>query len=239
MLQNGRANLAATAAAAGRGRRAVRRELQHWADHAGRDGAYHGFWRRRAAEALTGLAADLLRERGRLWLAPRPRPTPAPDHRLRRLRRVASRFVVQPGTLDERRRLRRWTKAPRLGPEAPRQLLEDAVALAPHDTAAWLWLFEACLDADDRSGAAHALRQARRLAEPERMPLLLARARLLEARGRWPAATRTASCSSSAASRQTRTSSNTAALCPTAKSRHSAPPPTRVCGSSSRRRARS
>ncbi|MCU0863872.1 MAG: hypothetical protein MUC36_08780 [Planctomycetes bacterium] len=188
LLQNGRTNLAASAAVSGRGRREVGRELRRWAEAVGRDGAYHGFWRRRTAEALTGLAADLLRDHGRVLLAPRPRAAPDPDHRLRRLRRLASRFVVQPGTRDERSTLRRWTKAPRLGPDAPRQLLEDAVALAPHDTAAWLWLFEACLGDGDLRAAARALRQARLLGEPERMALLLARARLLEARGRWPAA---------------------------------------------------
>ena len=188
VLGNGRTNVAATAAALGHGRREVRRQATRWAELAGRDGAYHAFWRRRTAEALTGLAADLLRERGHLWLVARPRPAPAPAHRLRRLRRLVPRFVVQPSTAVERSILRRWTKNPDLGAAAPRQLLEDAVKLAPQHAAAWLWLFEACIGDGELGRAAIALRSARRLAEPDRTPVLLARARLLEMRGRWPAA---------------------------------------------------
>jgi hypothetical protein len=51
-----------------------------------------------------------------------------------------------------------------------------------------LWLFEACFVESDLRAAAAALRQGRQLAVLPGLAMVLARARLLEARDRWPAA---------------------------------------------------
>src|SRR5262249_920536 len=68
------------------------------------------------------------------------------------------------------------------------RLLAAAVALAPHDAAAWLWLFEACVVDGDLAAAASAVRRCRHHAAPRPAAAVLARARLLEMRGRLGAA---------------------------------------------------
>jgi hypothetical protein len=188
LLANGRCNVTATAARTGRKRVALRAELEATARALGYDDTWLAFWCARAAEALTGLAADLLRDREQVLLVPRARPMPAPDVRLLRIRRLGGRFQVRPGTIEVRRLLKRWRRSAQLDTVSPRILLEDATALAPWQAGAWLWLFEACLVAADPRGAALALRRGRSTAAADRGATLLARARLLEARDRWPAA---------------------------------------------------
>lgn len=183
-LGNGRSNLTATAARTGVRVRTLQRRLGTLARELGCDAAHDAFWRRRLVEALTGLAVDLLRDRGGLLLLPRPRPAPDPAARRQRLRRLQARFQVRPATLPERTLLRRWVRADRLDGSAPRQLLVAALQLDPGHAAAWLWLFEACVAGSDLRAAAQALRRARQLAAPPRLAVALARARLLEARGR-------------------------------------------------------
>lgn len=186
-MRNGRCNFTAIARRSGRHTRAVRQELEFLADtFAGR--ADVGFWRERLGEALTGLAADLLRDRGQVRLLHPPRQRPDPGARLRRLRRLGARFQVRPSTLTIRRVLAHWVRRPDLGDEAPRRLLEHATELCPWQVGTWLWLFEARFANGDHRGAAAALRQSRQTTRPPRAAVVLARARLLEGRRRWDAA---------------------------------------------------
>jgi hypothetical protein len=188
-LQNGRLNRAATATRAGRKLRELTAELEGFAWQLGHDDDHHGFWCRRAAEALTGVAADLLRARGGLHLIA-AWPEPDVDRRLQRVRQVAQHFVLLPTTRTVRSLLRPWLRRPRLDTTAPRRLLAAARALRPDHAAVWLWTFEAELDAGQLPAAGTALRQARACVGCPPLAQLLARARLLEARGRLAAAAR-------------------------------------------------
>ena len=180
-LHNGRANVAESARTAGLGRRAMRDRLDRIASELGWDDDRRRFWEARAAEALTGLAADLLRAQGAIAELDAP-PPPDLCARRARLRRLAQRFPVQPSTLVARRALQPWIRRPRPDPP-PRALLEGATALAPERAAGWMWLFEALEGADTHPAAAAALRRASRCADVQRSGLVLARARLLQRRG--------------------------------------------------------
>lgn len=183
-LHNGRANVKGTAALVGLDERRARQLLDHLASRLGAGDEYRAFWRARLAEALTGLAADLLRDHERVQLLPRSRRAPDPAGRLLRLRRMVGRFPIRPSTRRERRVLQTLLRGGRRFDDAtPRRLLESAATLAPFDHAAWLWLFEARLAEGDVRGAAAALRQCRQLAAPTVVASTLARARLLEVRG--------------------------------------------------------
>ncbi len=187
-LGNGRWNMTATARRSGRRAAELQRELDRLLVHLGHDDEYDEFWRMRLAEAFTGLAADLLRERGCLHTLAREHRAPDVRARLRRIRSIGARFEIRPSTLRVRRILRPWLRRPRLDEGAPRRLLEGAVALAPGKSAPRLWLFEACIDQGDVRGAAATIRAACRCRPLDRPTLVLARARLLEARGRFGAA---------------------------------------------------
>ncbi len=187
-MRNGRMNLRETAGRRGVHERVFRRQLAAVAERLGAGNEHHAFWCRRLGEALTGLAADLLRERAPLVLWPRPRRLPDPAARLLRLRRLVTHFPIRAATLPERAILRRWTKRRHFDDDAPRRLLADAVAVAPQDGAAWLWACEAHVVAGDLHAATSALRAARRFAGASSAAVVLARARVLEARHRLPAA---------------------------------------------------
>ena len=187
-LANGRSNLTATAARSGQRVKRLQRQLESWARRLGCDAEHDAFWRARLAEALTGLAADLLRDRGQVALVPRARHRPDPTGRLLRLKRLSARFHVRPSTALERSLLRQWLRHPPLDERAPARLLAAAVTLAPHDASTWLWLFEAAIADRDLAAASTAVWRCRQLAAPRPAATLLARARLLEARGRLPAA---------------------------------------------------
>lgn len=183
LLANGRANVSASARQSGTSLNAMRRRMNRLAWQAGYGEGHAEFWRRRAAETLTGIAADLLRLGSRLSLLPGLRPPPDLRSRMRRLRRIRRCFLVVPTTRAARSMLRRWLAAARQRRLAPRPMLEDATELMPDSAAAWLWLFEACLADGDLPAAMRAVRMARRLARPTPRAQTLARARLLEARG--------------------------------------------------------
>jgi hypothetical protein len=185
-LHNGRANVSASARAAGLGRRAMRGQLDRMAAQLGWDDRRRRFWTRRAAEALTALAADTLRAAG---LVSWPTDAPAPDlpARRARLQRLALRFPVQPATSRVRRALQPWLRRRRADPD-PAKLLRDATELAPTLAAGWLWLFETLRRGDDHRRAAAALRRASRCPDLTRSWLVLARGRLLLRRGRSPRA---------------------------------------------------
>ncbi|HEX6810494.1 MAG TPA: hypothetical protein VF384_02620 [Planctomycetota bacterium] len=188
-MVNGRLNLTATAASDGVVMRRLRQELEALATDLGCDEQYLAFWRLRLAEAMTGLAADLLRDQGVVGPLARRHAAPDPRGRLRRIRRIAAHFRVGQSTLAVRRLLREWVRRPRLDARAPRRLLEQATRLHPAAPGAWLWLFEACLAESDLGAAMRALRAGRRLAAADPIASTLARARLLEARDQWHAAT--------------------------------------------------
>lgn len=187
-LGNGRTNFRVTAQRAGTNPRTLQRRLDQWADRHGRGGSFLGFWQTRAAEAMTGLAADLLQQQACLTMVPRRRQRPSPEARLRRLRRIARRFPLRPSTRATRSLLRPWLRWADLPSFRPRPLLESALLLAPQATATWLWLFEASFAEGDLAAALRAIRSARHLANPTPREQVLARARVLEARGRLVAA---------------------------------------------------
>lgn len=186
-LNNGRPNVTASIRAAGMARRDLRRQLDVLAARLGWDVEQQSFWQARAVEALTGLAADLLQEQGSLRLI-EPQPAPDVDRRRARLHRLAGRFPVQPATQPVRRALRPWGQRRSNARITPRALLEQAVALQPESLPAWLWLFEACCSERDPSAALRALRSARELRATPRAAVVLARARVLELRGKMSAA---------------------------------------------------
>lgn len=186
-LQNGRINLGASAARCGSTTRRLRRELQVAASGLGVTTAHDDFWRRRLAEAMTGLGADLLRTQTALRLLGVRQP-PQPDAHWRRLRRVGRRLQIREGTQHDRRLVRPWLRRFPRRADAPQQLLAHAVQLAPEHAPAWLWRCEERLAAADLPAAVAALRSCRRLATPPRGSVTLARARLLEMRGRGDAA---------------------------------------------------
>ena len=180
-LNNGRANVAESARAAGLGRRAMRQHLDDLAAQLGWCGEQRRFWRTRAAEALIGLAADSLRTAGEVRELSQPRP-PDLAARRARLQRVARMIPVQPATLEERRALQPWVRRPRPDPP-PEDLLRSATALAPELAAGWLWLFEARVAAGDAQSASACLRRAGACSDAARSSVVLARARLLQVRG--------------------------------------------------------
>lgn len=186
-LQNGRLNLGRSAARCGSTTRRLRRALQAAADGLGVTKAHDRFWRRRLAEAMTGLGADLLRTRTALRVIG-PLQPPQPGAHWLRLRCVASRLQIREGTQEDRRLVRPWLRRFPRRADAPRRLLEHAVQLAPDHAPAWLWRCEERLAAGDLRAALAALRSCRRLTQPPRGSVTLARARLLEMRGRRDAA---------------------------------------------------
>lgn len=189
-LNNGRLNAVASLRNSGLPRRSLRKQLNQLSEHLGWNRERERFWQARVVEALTGLAADLLRERQSVLLLDRTRARPDSNKRLERLRQLSVRFPVQPSTLEVRRVLRPWHgRCPPVRWD-PRHLLEQAVALDPDAAAAWLWLFEACCADDDHLGATRAVRNARRCPTGSRAATVLSRARLLELRGRLPAGLR-------------------------------------------------
>lgn len=182
-LANGRINLQASVHEAGVTERTLRRRLDDIAHELGWDDERRGFWQRRVAEALTGLAADLLQRAQALWLLDERLPPPDPERRRQRLRALARRLPPQPYLAAVRRALAPWRRRQNERELAPDELLALAVELAPDHRAAWLWRFEARAADLDVAGACHCLRRARH-AGGERTrddaALLLARVRLLE-----------------------------------------------------------
>lgn len=180
---NGRCNLSATADRLGVHVRRVRELWEQMAERLGFGRQFLAFWRRRLAEAALGLAADLLRDTGALHIhGDHERGLPDPAGRHRRIRRIRSTVRVRPLP----RELTHWLRTlsrPHRDLATVQELLDGAEALAPSNAAVPLWRFEACILAGDLAGAARSVRRARRMRAPA-VPVVLARARLLEARGR-------------------------------------------------------
>lgn len=178
-LKNGRLNAEATAERLGITVRALQRLGHRIAAWLGVDARALGFWRRRLAEALVAYAAASLRGAGRVTLAQRAerhRADPAAcRQRIARIRAALRRY---PLPADMRTAMR---SALRRDPVEPDTLLEHATLLEPDLSSPWLWSFEVAVLRGELRDAARCLRRAARRAAP-RVPLVLARARLCEAR---------------------------------------------------------
>ncbi len=150
---------------------------------------YIAFWSRRLGEALLGLGADLIRDRESTHLyddARRNRPDPSA--RRRRIARIHSCFAWQPRNDPIRAMSARYLRRSSPLPHEPADAIRDAERLLPGDPRPALWLAEHEVLCGRLSSAAAALRHARRL-RADAVPVVLGRARLLEARGRLAAAT--------------------------------------------------
>ncbi len=182
-LRNGRCNLSACARRGGPTQHWLRRQIDGLAAQLGRGTRYVDFWRNRLAEVLTGLAADLLRQRGAVQMVRQDSVLPDPHRRIARLRQLHRRVPVWRSAIDLRRVLRRWLTLPDVQAASPRELLEQASELNPFAGATWSWLFEACVAEGDLRAAARALRRARWCASRPDAALHLCRVRLREAAG--------------------------------------------------------
>ncbi len=141
------------------------------------------FWQRRLVEALLGLAADLLRDSGRVLIhAERTRPRPDPHARLERIARLRAQLKLLPVGDDLRRVLVRYGRRARYVFD-PGVALASALSLAPRDPQVQLWVFEHRAMLGDLGGALGAVRRAREL-DGDPVSCVLARARILELRGR-------------------------------------------------------
>ncbi|MCC6670702.1 MAG: tetratricopeptide repeat protein [Planctomycetes bacterium] len=186
---NGRVNATATAARLGLRPREVRSACTDVAIRLGYGDEFMRFWRRRLVEALTGLAADLLRDARLVHLVDEARRArPDPRGRGRRIRRIRAVLCSRPLPRDLKEELAQAMRLCR-GTADPRACLEAAARLAPRDPGVQLWLFEAALAEGDLRAAARALRRARAW-EAEPGAAALALARFCEARGRPGAALR-------------------------------------------------
>jgi hypothetical protein len=181
---NGRCHVSATARRLSISPRRLRRTWNSIARALGFDEEFLTFWRRRLAEAMAGLAADLLRDADRTRLLHRPRQCPDPRGRLRRIRRIQDELSILPLPPELRSALALVRAADLRDPELPARVLATAEQLAPDLLALAAWRFEATLAVGDLRGAAKSLRRARALGL-RRTASSLARARLHEARGRW------------------------------------------------------
>ncbi|MCR9248446.1 MAG: hypothetical protein NXI31_25750 [bacterium] len=184
-LKNGRCNLQASARAMGTSTGAVREQLDRLATRLGDDGKTARFWERRLAEALLGYGADVLRLHLRLTtLVPRADwPQPDPSRRLMRVRRLTRRFALLRTAQAVREVLAAWRNHVEPTLPAGRRALRHSTSLWPEHAAAWLWSFEAELGCGDLPAAARTIRTSRRLTGRRSSAFVLARARLLEARG--------------------------------------------------------
>jgi len=149
-----------------------------------RDEQFLLFWRRRLVEALLGLVADWLRDRGlvRLW-DDTSRARPDPCARLRRIRQIKAQVSVRPVPRDIKNALARFTRPGATRRLDPWSAVHVARDLLPRSAGVHLWHFELAVAHGRLCEAAHALRRAR-ASRTEAVPCALARARLLEAAGR-------------------------------------------------------
>lgn len=184
-LKNGRLSLRATAKAIGVSPARLAGLRERVAEALGHDRERESLWRARLAEALTSMVAASLRAQGSLNLLEHDARRPFRLNECRdRLRRIRSALALSPIHPQAEQALALLLSGPdhEAPPLEPRELLRTAARLAPTDARIPLWQFEAEILGDDFAAAARCLRRARRLGA-ERTRIVLARARLLEARG--------------------------------------------------------
>jgi hypothetical protein len=183
-LKNGRLNCRESARSMGVRPRELRQAWGVVAEDLGFDGEFLDFWRRRLVEALIGLAADLLRDRSLVVLHGEDlRRRPDPKGRLRRIRRLRDRISLRPIPVDVKTVFVRYPQGRSTHDLQPRAILADAARLAPREPAVHLWMFEASLAEGDLRAAVGSIRAARNCGA-DRVRERLARARLLEVRGK-------------------------------------------------------
>ncbi len=189
-MKNGRINCRESARSLGMRARDIKARWGDVAEDLGFDSEYLQFWRRRLVEALLGLAADLLRDAGKVTVhGEHQRRKPDPTGRLRRIRQLRRRLGCRPIPRDVKHVLAHYHRRSSPAGLDPIRILRHAERLLPDDPAVQLWRFEAHLAGGDATGAMHAIRAARAHGA-ERVPVSLARARLLEFRGKEAAARR-------------------------------------------------
>lgn len=185
-LKNGRLNEYITARSIGLSKRQLRVRGQRLVAALRADRVVE-FWRRRLVESLIGLAADVLRDRAQVVILGEPsRVRPDPTARLRRIQRIRDRLRYLPAPAELRRVLARYGRKCR-DPLDPERALQAAAALDPSTPFVPLWSFELAIVRGDAARAAAAIAAARRCGG-DRISIVLARARLLEVRGRIEAA---------------------------------------------------
>jgi hypothetical protein len=188
-FRNGRLNARATARALRCAAWRMRATIRELGDALGRGREHVQFWSWRLAEGLLGLASDLLRDRALVRVhgeCQRRRPDPSGRRRgIARARRMLRSCSLPPFVAGVKRR----SSEGRLERRSPLDLLADARLLWPDHPAIALWTFEAACAASDHRLAVRSLREARRLGSAG-VPLVLAKARLHELRGRDGAARR-------------------------------------------------
>ncbi len=189
-LKNGRMSLRATARGLGVSTNALTALRARVAEALGHDDERETYWRGRLAEALCSMAAAWLRDDGvlNLWDDASRRGF-EPERCRTRLARIKEALALRPPAPETRQALELVLAPTDELPIAldPRELLRIATRLAPRDAGIVLWRFEAEIVASDLRAAARSLRRARRL-RADAVPVTLARARLLEARGKLDAA---------------------------------------------------
>lgn len=183
-LRNGRINCRLSAQRLGISPQALTRRWDQLVSQLGYGREFLDFWQRRLVEALLGLAADLLRDQGslRLWAEARRR-RPDPGGRMRRVLSIRRRLCCRPLPPLLRQVLSRYPRSREGLRRPPRAILADARLLSPLDARISLWSVEAALQDRDHPRALRELRSARHQgADP--VATSLARARLLQLRGR-------------------------------------------------------
>ena len=187
-LKNGRLNCRASAQSLAMRPRDLTEAWCRVAEDLGYGDEFLAFWRRRLVEALLGLAADLLRDSGAIVIHDEDRRRrPDPTGRLRRIGQLKNHLSCRPLPHEIKSVLARYPRTVRGRTLRPLEILADAAALQPDNATVHLWIFEAALAQEDLPAAAAAIRAARGCrAAP--VPVILARARLLEVRGRRAAA---------------------------------------------------
>ena len=180
---NGRCHVGKTATQMGISKREMRKLWERVAEQLGYGDEFVAFWRRRLAEAITGLAADLLRDTDQVHLLRRPRSRPDPRGRIRRIQRIHETLRTRPLDPTLRKAMTNVLRDATEAGQTPVALLALAEELAPDCATVALWQFEAHGAGGAWPQAVRALRRARwQGASP--VATTLARARLLEAHGR-------------------------------------------------------
>lgn len=187
---DGRPGLLGTAERLGICTTGARRMWVRLAERLGYGDDFLGFWRRRLGEVVLGMAADHLLASNRLQLLDGARWTD-PRRRRRRLCGIRGQMRVRPLPADLKKTLASVRHCGKRAADFGEAvlLLRTADRLLPFDPAVPLWRFEAALLQDDLALAARCLRKAQHLGGAQ-VGVVLARARLLEVRGRGRAAER-------------------------------------------------
>lgn len=180
-------SVTALAARTGTSRTRARANWSNAAHRLGYGPDYFAFWRRRLAEALTGLAADLLLDAGVVATLPRKRRAPDPAGRRRRIRRILRMLAVAPMATEISKPVAHAKVRRKMRVVDPATLLEAAERLDRWNPAIPFWRCEAAIVDRDFRAAAQALRRAR-ARTLDLVAVALSRARLLAARGRVDAA---------------------------------------------------